>query len=326
VNVSPSTSKVVTAEQDGYIRVTFYANEVATAMIEKADVLGDYIPHSVKRISEDVDFSKKQLEFIKQNSNESNNQEGNVLFGKKYVAIGDSFTEGDFANSLTNDYTFTDGLYSGKNKVYPYYIGRRNNMTVVNMAKCGSTMANVWGDKIAQYEAEGNTSYVNYYRQMGFSIYRYQEIPTDADYITIKYGINDDVSHRKSPIGTIEDTQNTTFYGAWNIVMEWIITHCPFAKVGIIVSNGVTNSDTADYSEAVRNIAKRWGIPYLDEDGGELVPVLLRTNHQNLLASVKEARRIAFSVNTTSGSENWHPNEKSHEYESTFVENFLRTL
>lgn len=309
-------SVVLSVTQDGYVRFTIYSNsDFDAVLIEKADKINEYFPPSLKRIVEDVHFSKAMEEQL--------GTYGNPLYGKKYVAIGDSFTEGDFANSLTNDYIFTDGLYKGKNKVYPFYVGRRNNMTVVNMGLCGSTITSAWADRIAEAEAAGNTSLVNYYREMGFSLYRYQEIPTDADYITIKYGINDDSGHRNVPIGTIDDTENTTFYGAWNIVMEWIITNLPFAKVGIIVSNGVTNSDTADYSEAVRNISKKWGIPYLDEDAGEQVPVLHRTNHANLIDSVKEARKAAFSVNPTS---NLHPNEKAHEYESTFVENFLRSL
>ena len=316
INVSPVTSRVVTTEQDGYIRVTIYANAVETTMIEKADEIGDFYPRSYKRISEDINLSKNQEKSVK--------ELGNALYGKKYVAIGDSFTEGDFTNSPTDDNVFTEGLYAGENKVYPFYIGRRNNMIVVNMAKCGSTITNVWEDKIA--ENEGNASLVNYYRKMGFSLYRYQEIPTDADYITIKYGINDDIHHKNSPIGTIDDTENTTFYGAWNIVLKWIMTNCPSAKVGIIVSNAVVNGETANYSEAVRNIARKWGVPYLDEDAGELVPVLHRTNHKNLSESVKNAKLNLFSVNVESGKENNHPNTKCHEYESTFVENFLRSL
>ena len=68
------------------------------------------------------------------------NHGSNPLYGKKYVACGDSFTEGDFTGSMTDDYIFTEGDYKGCKKVYPYYIGRRNKMTVINEAKCGSTL------------------------------------------------------------------------------------------------------------------------------------------------------------------------------------------
>ena len=70
-------------------------------------------------------------------------QKSNVLWGKKWVACGDSFTEGDFTNSPDEDFIFTEGLYQGEKKVYPFFIGRRNHMTIINEAKCGSTMTNL---------------------------------------------------------------------------------------------------------------------------------------------------------------------------------------
>ena len=57
----------------------------------------------------------------------------NVLWEKKWVACGDSFTEGDFKDS-DEEYLFADGLYAGQKKVYPFFIGRRNHMTIVGKA------------------------------------------------------------------------------------------------------------------------------------------------------------------------------------------------
>lgn len=230
---------------------------------------------------------------------------GNVLLGKKYVACGDSFTIGDFNNSLTNDFKFTDGLYIGENKTYPYFIGRRNNMIVINEAIGGSTMTNITG-------------------RNPFSVDRYKNIPSDADYITIKFGIND--SNQSATIGTINDTNNTTFYGAWNQVLDYLTTNFPYAKIGVIVTNG----SKLPYVEATKEVAKKWGIPYIDLATDPNLPLMLRTNRTDVISNVIEKRNKAFSVNydgdSSGNNKNWHPNELAHEFESTIIENWLRSL
>ena len=216
-----------------------------------------------------------------------------ILYGKKWVACGDSFTEGVAAG------VFTDGKFTGEYKSYPFLIGLRNDMDVVNLAVGGMTLA-------------ARTDNDNY-----FSNTAYQSIDADADYITIKLGINDHNYH--SPVGTIDDTDNTTFYGAWNVVLEHIIVNHPLAKIGIIVTNG----SSMDYVNATIAIAEKWGIPYLNEATGVLVPTMHRSN-KSLPSSVIEARLNAFAADLANGDT--HPNAAGHEYESTFVENFLRTL
>ena len=37
----------------------------------------------------------------------------NSLWGKKWFATGDSFTEGDFSHSAKQDFIFADGKYAG---------------------------------------------------------------------------------------------------------------------------------------------------------------------------------------------------------------------
>ena len=184
-------------------------------------------------------------------------QASNVLWGKKWVACGDSFTEGDFTDSTDTDLTFAEGLYKGENKVYPFFIGRRNHMEIINEAKCGSTMTDLGT------------------RKDSFSIERYKQIPKDADYITLCFGINDDERHQDAPIGKIDDTVNTTFYGTWNIVLEYLITNHPYAKIGIIVTNGCAFPHT----EAIRRVARKWAIPYLDVAADYQVPMMHRVIH-----------------------------------------------
>ena len=242
-------------------------------------------------------------------------QKGNILWGKKWVACGDSFTEGDFSG-----YTDANGL-SGKQspelydsikkmyKTYPWWIGERNHMTVINEAKCGTIMSL---DKSYVEDPEN----VAITTRNPFSLNRYKAIPDDADYITLWFGINDS-SHTN--LGTIEDTTNETFYGAWNVVLPYLIEHYPLAKIGIII----TNRGNADYRKALREVALKWGIPYLDMMGDPQVPVLMY--RENELALDKTAGDLRYNTFRVSAS-NGHPNLKAHEYQSTFIENFLRSL
>lgn len=229
-----------------------------------------------------------------------------ILYGKKLVACGDSFTEGDFTGYVDDNglsYENSPLLYDsvrGMYRTYPWWIAERNNMTLVNEAKCGTTITRL-------------PNFVN-----AFSEARYKNIPADADYILIKIGINDDAGHKKSPLGTINDTTNETFYGAWNVVLEYLITNHPWAKIGIIVTNGCT----VDYANAIRESARKWGIPYLDEANGDHVPLLHRTVKSYVCNKAKELRDNQMRVSPN----NLHPNIKAHEYESTFVENFLKSL
>lgn len=285
-----------TASYDGYLRYTIYGGEESTAMVvESSTVPTTFIPYG---------FVPKDNVYLSQTLIEQATKlvGGGVLNGKKYVACGDSFTAGGYSSSdgfPESVYIYQEGEYVGKQKTYPYMIGLRNNMTVENMAISGRTLAST----------NQNNSFV--------ASQQYKNIPNDADYITLKFGIND--SHQLVPIGTIDSVDTTTFYGAWNVVMSYIIENYPNAKIGIIVSNGC---DSADYPNATRNIAKKYGIPYLDEVEGENVPLLIRANRTGVPSSIQNIRNIAFRVTST----NLHPNVACQEYESTFVENFLRTL
>ena len=227
-----------------------------------------------------------------------NEYKDNPLYGKKYVACGDSFTEGDFTGSLTDDFIFTEGDYAGCKKVYPYYIGRRNKMTVINEAKCGSTLT-----ALGRKPLSGDRLYA---------------IPKDADYITIKIGINDDERHQKMPVGTVDDTDNTTFCGAWNFVLDYLTANLPYAKIGIIVTNGATRPIV----DATIAAAKKWGIPYIDLATDHKLPLMLRSLREDVCDEAKARRDEAFRVSPTNG----HPNERAHEFESYIIENWMKSI
>lgn len=227
---------------------------------------------------------------------------GGVLAGKKYVACGDSFTEGDFTNASVEEREEAYDPELDMYKTYPWWIATRNNMTLVNEALCGTTMYN-----------NGNTN--------AFSVNRYKEIPTDADYITLCFGLNEE-TNLSSILGTSSDTSNGTVWGAWNVVLEYLITNIPYAKIGIIIPDAWTSSAMRN---ALIEIAHYWGIPYLDLKGDDKVPLLISSKiGYTVNSKAVELRRNAFCVNPASGDT--HPNLKGHEYRSTIIENFMRSL
>ena len=230
---------------------------------------------------------------------------GNILSGKKWCACGDSFTANGYSTQDGFDksvYIYQDGRFVGEYKTYPRMIGLRNDMNIVNLAVAGMTISNIVSDN--SFTDGTNPVYMN--------------IPSDSDYITLKFGIND--MSKSCPIGTIDDTEISTFYGAWNTALEYITNNFPFAKVGIIVSNGMIA--TNDYVDATIEVAKKWGIPYLDEVYDYSVPLLHYVNRPNVSDSVKQKKIADFQIS----ADNFHPNVKAHEYESTFVEDWLRSL
>lgn len=270
---------------------------------------------SVKKLGEKSDSLMERISRI---------ESSNILFGKKLCVCGDSFTAGDFTgyvdkeghsgyNSDAWDADAIANVWNGNNfvtsvgcwRTYGYHIAKRNQMKYYNQGINGSTLA-----------YHNSTEYTYFSRPVDHS--RYTNIPNDADYIVIWFGIND--SNKDIPIGTISDDVNTTFYGAWNIVLSYIIEHHPLAKIGIVVTN---YADVA-YREATIASAKKWGIPYLDIMGDANVPLINGGKDASIELSdtAKNLRNATFCISES----NIHPTPYCHEYESTFIENWLRTL
>ena len=262
-----------------------------TSYRPSAQVTNSYLHHKYKS---KVDLQEYMLNTLTQS---------NVLWGKKWFATGDSFTHGSLVDPDENPF-FESGIYLGKRKTYPYFIGLRNNMTIINDGLSGSTIA-----EIKSGDSYETTPFCDESR--------YQSIPEDTDYITLWFGIND-ANHCN--LGTISDSTTATFYGAWNVVLDWIITNRPSAKVGIII----TNLSTDTFREATRDIAKKWGIPILDMMGDYQVPVMIggRETSLGLDSDVADARTAHWRI----AADNNHPTVAAHRYESTFIEAFLRRL
>ena len=258
------------------------------------------------------------------NTNDTNN-DSNILYKKKWAVLGDSFTAGDF-----NGMTDSQGL-SGRDstefydastqlwKTYPWWIMKRNDMTIQKFFAGGRTLAT---------PADGTFTNSVTYNDM------YKQIDADVDYITIYLGINDghhmpgstgDDGEEKQgaiPIGTESDNTVDTFYGAWNVILKDLITLYPFAHIGIIVSNGM---DTDEHVEATIKMAKKWGIPYLDLNSGYDVPLMIRSRANTRPETCQEAITLRNEQQRCTAT-NWHPNPQAHKYQSTFIEAFLRRI
>lgn len=226
------------------------------------------------------------------------------LCGKTWFVIGDSFSMGDWAG-VDPTPAIQDGRYKGKLPVYSYLIGNRTGMVVNNIAVNGSTMSMYRGSSV----------------ERSFTFPHGLLYTTDfssADYITIYYGIND--SNLEIPIGSMDDFVDTTFYGAYNITLDHLTRHFPQAKIGLIVSNGCISRD---YPDATVEIAKKWGVPYLDLDGGVDGVTMLISSARN---PASEEEKLKILEEQRISPTNNHPNEFAHELESRFIENWLRSL
>lgn len=233
----------------------------------------------------------------------------NNLTGKKWYACGDSFTEGAyiFDDLKLADRWLEDGKYAGKLKSYPYYIGNRTNCDVYNIALSGSTLAYVSSEP-------KNYSFSSDYGTEEPPYNNYKSVPIDADYITLWFGIND--NGYNVPIGNDNDATNTTFKGAYNIVLKHFIENCKKAKIGIIVSNNMPQA----YVDATIKMADRWGIKYLDLNSDE-VP-LMQATLRNVCDEAKANAINKFALSKL----NMHPNYYAHEFESKFIEHWLLSL
>ena len=315
----------VSGNPGGFRFVTAYSDDTAVSAkgAENVGVSGYDVPEGINYIRISISGANTQASayelHIKRTISEKTvtaQSETDNLFEKKWCVVGDSFSYGGQSPMPV----FDDGWYKGVRKSYPYFIGNRTHINIIDFSANGRTLA---------YPADGTFS--NSFTNPSNTDY-FQNIPSDVDYITIYLGIND--SHHapgssggdgedntgEIPIGTIDDATTATFGGAWNVVLTWLITNRPNAHIGIIVSNGV---DNVNYRNLTIAIAKKYGIAYIDLNGDERTPAMIRTVNPDIPQAVRTALINKWAVEV---GVNTHPNTDAHEYESFFIENFLRSI
>lgn len=230
----------------------------------------------------------------------------NMLYNKKIAFCGDSFTE---ASNLGDNYY---DAYYGCYKSYGWRIADRNGMRLYHDGISGSTMHVV---DIAT-PTKSNP----------FAYERYKKIPKDCDYIILQFGLNEfSIVDSPDTKGTKESVDTSTMWGAWNVVLEYLITNHPKARIGVIMSDAWMPQS---YYETLKEICEWWGIPLLDLGGDANIPVMNSGRRVGcgltLNPKVTELRNREFYQNFESGDA--HPNDVGHEWRSTVIEDFIRRL
>lgn len=113
--------------------------------------------------------------------------------------------------------------------------------------------------------------------------------------------------------------------GAWNVVLEYLITNNPKARIGVIMSDAWMPQS---YYETLKEICEWWGIPMLDLGGDPNIPLMnggrRKGSGLTLNPKVADLRNKQFYQNYETGDS--HPNDAGHEWRSTVVEDFIRRL
>lgn len=232
---------------------------------------------------------------------------GNVLSGKKWACVGDSVTYGATAGTAPD----------GQLETYEYYIAKRNGMNLYKDGISGSILG------ISQKYQDGEAE-IEY--KSPFSHQRYLNVPTDCDYLTIWFGINDSALYASNnggnknyvALGTISDSEPTTFYGAWNKVLTHFIQTMPNCKIGLVVSH-VAN---VTYAQAVRDVAKKYGLKVFDIPNDPNIPYWASNSYgyRDVDSEIASQRQSNWWTN------NSHPNSAGYEYISYPFEAWLRSL
>ena len=178
-----------------------------------------------KLLGTDLELSK-EVEMLKKTLT------NHPLNEKKWVVVGDSLTE--------------KNIRATKN--YHDYIAEETGIKVINFGKSGT------GYKRTE---ESGTAFYQ----------RIKTIPTDVDIVTF-FGSGNDLS---LTLGEVEDTGTDTICGCINTTLDNLYDILPTVKVGVITPcpwggypPHILNNKMALYSDALIEICKRRGIPYLD--------------------------------------------------------------
>lgn len=190
---------------------------------------------------------------------------------KKIACLGDSITEGVNANG-----------WQWHRYIDKYFKENGVETTIVNLGVGGTSVCT------SSYVTSSLQPFVN----------RLNTIPTDADVIVIFGGTND--WGNNATLGTILDSGNSSFYGAYKYMLEWFATNRPNAKILTITplkryyrGNSSTwhNAQTTrnnkgqllqDYVRAVKEVSEMYAIPCVDlhnESGLNPVLEIVRTKY-----------------------------------------------
>lgn len=145
---------------------------------------------------------------------------------------------------------------------------------------------------------------------------RYNSIP-EADLIQIFMGTND-YGH-DTPLGTIADTTDISFYGALNVIIPALQTKYPESRIVFVTplhrygANGLTYDYTEngagntlkDYVDAIKEVCERYSVPVID------------------LFTISGINPAIADVKTAYMPDGIHPNDAGHELIANLMANHL---
>ena len=273
-----------------------------------------------------------------------------------YGVVGDSIAFGQNANNIPDsDSVFfpKNATTTNKRKNYGYYITKKIGGSWYNYGVSGSTLADVtaagidrngfakvngrytqmaddinyitimfgWNDA-----AYGNMMYKDEFCQNQFGNY-YNNCTVEQKAICdSQSGEVGGVTYtgeeywRRKYVGTINDSTNKTYFGAYNIVLDYLIQKYPFAKIGIMVPYG---SDPY-IRQAVRDIGLKWGVLVLDWYSNTIPLIYQREVPNNTVLSngqkLTDFRMSKITPDTV------HPTDDGYKYMSSIISNFINSL
>ena len=144
--------------------------------------------------------------------------------------------------------------------------------------------------------------------------YRVDEMDENAD-IVIVFGGTNDYGYEVTPLGSFDDTDETTFYGALHILMKKLSVKYVDKRIVVMTPthrlsetrDGVV-PDFKDYVYAIKEIAEYYAIPVLD---------IYATS--GLQPNISENKATYFV-------DGLHPNDKGYERIADLLEKFLINL
>lgn len=232
------------------------------------------------KVESNAYFVPASLSVATVNISSSGGDSGIDWSNKKWVCVGDSLTE---SNSRTT-------------KNYHDYIAESTGISVVNMGVGGTGYKRTEEDNTAFYQ-------------------RISSVPTDADVITI-FGSGNDMKYE---LGNITDTGTYTLCGCINTTLDNLFSVFPLANVALVTPTPWVNYPTTTennkmklYSEAIKNICERRGIPCLD-----------LYSCSSLRPWEESYRELAYSKDSGNGV---HPDETGHKIIAPRFKTLLESL
>lgn len=250
----------------------------------------------------------------------------NTTLTKKCIVCEENI---DFENAtefsgLIVEFDFNENYKKETEKIIEENSSRINALDTIN----GATI-NFLGDSITVGYNNNNISYVDFLQEMGANVNkygvsgtsiakrdsvtnsfveRYATMQDNSDFVVVMGGTNDFALN--VPIGTFLSNDETSFYGALNVLIQGLIQKYTTSKIFFVteldrnyMNNGTSNY--IDYLKAIKETCRYYSIPVLDLNAS------LGFNAKN------EAQKEFFIP------DGLHPNNEGHKIIANRIKKFI---